>query len=35
MEHRVVKVWWKTWQVFYCTFLAESKGQRILKIGEH
>ena len=24
-------MWWKTWHVFYCKFLAESNGERILK----
>ena len=28
-------VWWKTWQGFYCRFLDESKGERILKISKH
>jgi len=30
----IVKVCWKTWQVFYCKFLAESSGERIVKIGQ-
>ena len=28
----IVKVWWRKWQTFYSTYLAESNGERILKI---
>ena len=28
-------LWWGNWEIFYCKFLAESNGERILQIDQH